>query len=122
MKQIARVVVPDGRGRFLSVLEGNRKGRVSFPGGHIEKGELPHEAAARELYEETGLTALSLTLICQVIDRKRHNFIFQATATGSPRGSSEGEVGWATPEAFMEGHYGDFARAVFACWIQANLP
>lgn len=31
------------------------------PGGHLEDGELPHEAAMREAYEETGLT-LSLLL------------------------------------------------------------
>lgn len=122
MKQIARVIVPDGKGRFLSILEGNRKGRVSFPGGHVDKGELPHEAAVRELFEETGLTALSLRMVCQIIDRKRHNFIFEATATGFPRGSDEGPVRWASPQEFLDGEYGDFARKVFACWIQSNLP
>lgn len=32
------------------------KGRYNLPGGKIEEGETPKEAAKRELFEETGLT------------------------------------------------------------------
>lgn len=32
-------------------------GKLNFPGGHIEKDEFPNVAAARELFEETGLWA-----------------------------------------------------------------
>lgn len=35
-------------------------GRWFPPGGHIEPGELPHEAALREVREETGLEVLLL--------------------------------------------------------------
>jgi len=50
-----------------SVLIGKRKsvcgkGCWAMPGGRLEYKEDPKECARRELYEETGLRALSLTL------------------------------------------------------------
>jgi 8-oxo-dGTP pyrophosphatase MutT (NUDIX family) len=50
----AAVVVPDEKGRVLFCLHSD-KGIWVTPGGLIEPGELPAEAAARETFEETGL-------------------------------------------------------------------
>jgi 8-oxo-dGTP pyrophosphatase MutT (NUDIX family) len=47
-------VVNDGA---TALHEHDRLGIRVPPGGHIDRDELPHEAAAREVYEETGLEA-----------------------------------------------------------------
>jgi len=39
-----------------------------FPKGHVEKGELPDDAALREVSEETGLSDLALRGLIETID------------------------------------------------------
>ena len=53
----AGAVVRDGSGRLLLVRRGRppSAGLWSLPGGRVEPGETPAEAAVREVREETGL-------------------------------------------------------------------
>lgn len=53
--------------RSLNV--GTHKGHVSFPGGHIVKGETATEAAVRETYEEIGCAPESVRVlgVCQTV-------------------------------------------------------
>ena len=49
----------------------------ALPGGGVQHGESPHDAVARELYEETGLRARSRRLVdvhdIHVVDLGRHD-------------------------------------------------
>lgn len=51
----AGVVMCNAKGEAL-VLKANYKPYWSFPGGWVEDGQTPREAALRELQEETGIT------------------------------------------------------------------
>lgn len=48
----------DDRGRVLFIY---RRGKWDLPKGKIEAGERPHEAALREVAEETGITQMHIT-------------------------------------------------------------
>src|SRR5689334_20458429 len=56
----ARVVLRDERGHVL-LIQRSDNGYWSLPAGAMEIGESIADAAARELWEETGLTATGLT-------------------------------------------------------------
>jgi ADP-ribose pyrophosphatase YjhB (NUDIX family) len=58
------------RGDRLLLVERGRapaRGQFAFPGGRLETGESPEDAARRELFEETGLHAGELDLF-EVMD------------------------------------------------------
>ena len=101
-------MVTDGNG---NVLVQDRKdpdwGGITFPGGHVEKGESFVESAIREVYEETGLTIedprLCGTKQFQTKDGARYVvFFFKATRfTGELKSSDEGEVFWIPREKLL---------------------
>ena len=80
-------------------IDPNWKG-ITFPGGHVEKGESFTDAVIREVFEETGLT-ISEPQLCGIKDwpeedGSRYMVLFYKTDkfTGELKSSSEGEVFW----------------------------
>ncbi|WP_245657214.1 NUDIX hydrolase [Herbidospora mongoliensis] len=61
--ETAGVFVRDPSGRFLFFNRIAFPFALTVPAGHVERGEVPEVSAARELQEETGLQALSLSLV-----------------------------------------------------------
>jgi len=52
----------------------HKKAGIWFcPGGHVDKGELPHQAAEREFWEETGLKVKAIDFGLQSSDQERNS-------------------------------------------------
>ena len=74
-RQAGRVVLLDGDDAILliEVVPASAAPFWLTPGGAIEPGETAREAAARELYEETGITVTPASLLGPVW-RREHRF------------------------------------------------
>ncbi|HEU0266471.1 MAG TPA: NUDIX hydrolase [Candidatus Saccharimonadaceae bacterium] len=77
----AGIALYDANGRVL-VVKAHYKKYWSFPGGVIDAGETPREAAVRETHEEVGITVDDSTLrFCMIVNRvsiiaQTYQFIF----------------------------------------------
>ncbi len=100
----AAVIVLDGGGRWLvqrRPSSGLLGGLFEFPGGKIEPGETPREAAQRELVEETGIVAPPLSARGVVRHAYSHFtvelHVFSGSLPRPPRRRLRSDRRWVTP-------------------------
>ncbi|MGE8049761.1 NUDIX domain-containing protein [Pseudomonas monteilii] len=77
-------------GRLLLVRK--KGGGWNFPGGAIESGETPEQAAVRELAEEVGLRADRLPLLCEVQVEGILHYIFTTHLHEHERPKPDNEI------------------------------
>jgi 8-oxo-dGTP diphosphatase len=100
----ACAVIFDEEDRALLVRENYAGHRFGLPGGQVEPGESPEEAAVREVFEETGLRVLVEDLVGLYRFLEPPSFTgyaFRCTIVdGDPAVPASGEIaeiGWYPP-------------------------
>jgi ADP-ribose pyrophosphatase YjhB (NUDIX family) len=94
----SHILATDDDGRILVVRTTYLGPGWMLPGGRVEHGEGPHDAAQRETLEETGLEARIDRLA--LVDGRRGrdvSFVFYGTIVGgelNPQAGEIAEVGW----------------------------
>jgi 8-oxo-dGTP diphosphatase len=80
------------QGEKIALIERHRQGRhyIVFPGGKIEKGETPGEAAKREVKEELGLDVAIHQMVAEVWYQGSPQYYFLADVTGGQFGHGTG--------------------------------
>ena len=114
-KKAACVLVfhPDGE-RVLAVSRKTDPNDFGMPGGKVDSGETPEEAAVRETKEETGLDVVDLELVFDRIDANDYiTYTFIANVVGNIDTDESGVVKWARPEELMRGSFSEYNTRLF---------
>lgn len=99
------------KGNKILVQERTKKDwpGLTFPGGHVEKGENFNDSVIREVKEETGLTLLK-PILCGIEEFKilnkeeRHIILYYKCSKfkGKIKSSKEGEIFWLDKKDFKK--------------------
>lgn len=81
------------QGDKIALIERHRQGDhyFTFPGGHVEEGETPEQAAVRETLDELGLEVVLKKLVARMGWQGKWQYYYLAEVTGGVFGSGCGE-------------------------------
>ncbi|HBB28605.1 MAG TPA: DNA mismatch repair protein MutT [Clostridiales bacterium] len=100
---------------------------ITFPGGHVEKGESFVESTIREVKEETGLTVSNLKLCgikqFQTLDDARYVVLFYKTNCfeGELKSSDEGKVFWIKADEIDNYQLANDFRKMYDIFLDENI-
>jgi 8-oxo-dGTP diphosphatase len=77
----------------VALIERHRSGMhyFTFPGGHVEHGETPEQAAIRETKEELGLDVVIERLAAEIWWHQKPQYYYLVEVSGGIFGSGSGE-------------------------------
>lgn len=118
--QAACCLILSDDGKVLAVSRKDDPTAFGMPGGKVDPGETPEQAAGRELQEETGLVAKALH---QVFVRKDADgfttYTFACEVEGQIETEESGVIRWVTPQVLFAGPFGRYNQAL---WTKLGLP
>ena len=95
--------------KVLAVSRGRDSSDLNMPGGNVEPGEELHEAAERELWEETGIRANELFPIYSDVNGGHFVTVFKAGSySGELKPSKEGVPSWEDPSVLSNSSFGSY--------------
>jgi mutator protein MutT len=109
MPRAAGVLIRRQDGKILAVSRKNDPTDFGLPGGKVDPGETPLQAAIRELGEETGLVANNLTQVFEIDDGCGYIMTtFVGDVSGEINTNEAGRVKWVSPEELCAGSFGKY--------------
>jgi 8-oxo-dGTP diphosphatase len=81
------------QGKQVALIDRHRSGRhyLVFPGGHVDEGESPRQAAVREAQEELGLQVRLVREVARFKWQGKWQHYYLAEITGGSFGTGQGE-------------------------------
>jgi 8-oxo-dGTP pyrophosphatase MutT (NUDIX family) len=119
----ALVVIERADGKVLAVSRKEDRTDFGLPGGKLEPCELPEEAAARELWEETGVRVDPMALRRVFVGRARTPgriaVAFMAESfVGTPMSREGAAVEWVSWDVLLRGSFREYNAALKAALAQ----